>query len=179
MDSSSSEDSEDENVHPFDIFVEELGVKITESVFCTMKRLCRRKISTQKMELMKYPADLICALIDAAVISEKNMKYLSEILKVAGEKKLANEVEAYRPWHSSNRGNKRKRTKSDADVNYNVGRYVDIPIPIGLDEKSVEDQMLYQAAMRVFDAMMKAINSSDDQYDVLKSDVTVHLRSYV
>ncbi|XP_077870619.1 uncharacterized protein LOC144364585 [Saccoglossus kowalevskii] len=156
----STSTSEDDDVDPFDIFIEEIGAEINDAAFRIMKRLSQRKLKIQKkLESMKDPSELIHALVEAKVISENNLSFLSKILKVARKTNLAERVSEYQARHCG-KGEERKRRNSDAGVSYNR-RYMDIPVPVTLDKASIKDQTLYFALVNVFNHTIEEIAKSD------------------
>ncbi|XP_077864137.1 uncharacterized protein LOC144349440 [Saccoglossus kowalevskii] len=100
------EDDDDDDVD-FDFFIEEIGTKINERAFRVLKRISGRRVSERNVENMNDPAELIRALVDAAVITNYNLGYLIRMLRTAENNELANRVEEYQNQNQRTRTEKK------------------------------------------------------------------------
>ncbi|XP_077869046.1 uncharacterized protein LOC144360008 [Saccoglossus kowalevskii] len=101
-------DDDEDDSDEFAFFIEKIGSEIDNTTFRAMKRICRSKLSGNKIESMKDPAELISALEEAAVISEGNLDYLSRLLETVNKTKLVKQLKEYSCTHVNSRGKSSK-----------------------------------------------------------------------
>ncbi|XP_077864683.1 uncharacterized protein LOC144350293 [Saccoglossus kowalevskii] len=104
MSASITDVGESDDSDEFAIFIEKIGAEIDDAAFRAMKRICCSKLSGNKIESMKDPAELISALEEAAVISEGNLDYLSRLLETVNKTKLVEQLNQYQCTHVNSRG---------------------------------------------------------------------------